>query len=232
MSKFPSEATMLEIAEDVWQLTGFPGNAINCYLVGDILVDTGTKWAGQRILRQLGTRRLSLVALTHVHPDHQGSAKVICDHHGVQLACHALDAPVMQGDQPMLPENGFIRFAQWIWSGPKHPVERRLQDGGQIGDFRVVHTPGHTPGHIAFFRERDRVAIVGDLMNGMSLLTMRPGLYEPPRIFSTDLAENYRSILRLATMEPHLICFGHGPPLQNTGQLQAFVERLRKKYGL
>jgi hydroxyacylglutathione hydrolase len=74
---------MLEIAEDVWQLTGFPGNAINCYLVGDTLVDTGTLWAGQRILRQLGTQRLSLVALTHVHPDQQGSAKVICDPYAI-----------------------------------------------------------------------------------------------------------------------------------------------------
>lgn len=222
---------MREVAEDVWQLGGFPPNAINAYLAGDVLIDTGTWWAGTRLLKQIGTRPLSLVALTHVHPDHQGSARMICERYQIPLACHELDAPAMEGTGPMLPDTPFIRFSKRIWAGPTHAVRRVLRDGDSVGEFRVVHTPGHTPGHIALFRERDRLAIVGDLMNGMSLLTLWPGLHEPPGIFSTDLAQNRRSIFRLAELEPKLICFGHGPPMRDTGQLGKFVEKLRNKYG-
>lgn len=222
---------MREIAQDVWQLGGFPPHAINMYLAGDVLVDTGTRWAGKRIVKQLGARPLSLVALTHVHPDHQGSARMVCERNGVPLACHELDVPAMQGDGPMLPDTLLIRTFTRIWAGPSYPVARVLREGDRVGDFRVVHTPGHTPGHVVFFRERDRVAILGDLMNGMSLLTTWPGLHEPPAVFSTDLRQNRQSIFKLAELEPSLLCFGHGPPMRNTGQLSRFVQKLKDKTG-
>jgi len=65
------------LADGVWLLSGFPPNAINVYLVEDVLVDAGTRHARRRILRQLRGRKVAAHALTHVHPDHQGSSKEV-----------------------------------------------------------------------------------------------------------------------------------------------------------
>src|ERR1700676_4313259 len=120
---------MRELAPNVWQLSGFPPYAINVYLVGDVLIDAATRWAGRRILQQLGDRRLSMLALAHVHPDHQGVANMICERYQIPLACHAADVPTMQGQRPMRPDNSFIRFSSRIWAGPPHPVDRVLREG-------------------------------------------------------------------------------------------------------
>lgn len=218
-----------ELAPNVWQLGGFPPNAINVYLVGDVLIDAATRWAGRRIVRQLGDRKLSLLALTHVHPDHQGAARTICQRYGVGLACHAADRSAMEGRQPMQPDNFFIRCSTRLWSGPAHSVARVLEEGDELADFRVVHTPGHTAGHIVLFREADRVAIVGDVLNGMNLATTWPGLHEPPAFFSIDPSENRRSIRRLADLRPRLLCFGHGPPLIDMKKFERFVKRVEAK---
>jgi hypothetical protein len=55
--------------------------------------------------------------------------------------------------------------------------------------------------------------IVGDVMNGMNLITTVPGLREPPNPFTPDPARNRESIRRLAALEPNVIAFGHGPPM-------------------
>ena len=89
---------MRGISPNVWQLSGFPPNAINVYLIGDVLIDAATRWAGRRIVRQVGDRQLSMLALTHVHPDHQGDSKMICELYRNPLACHAADVPTMQGE--------------------------------------------------------------------------------------------------------------------------------------
>ena len=80
---------MRELAPTVWQLGGFPPHVINVYLIGDVLIDAATRWAGSRILRQLGDRKLSMLALTHVHPDHQGCARMLCERYSIPLACPA-----------------------------------------------------------------------------------------------------------------------------------------------
>ncbi len=218
---------MREISPNVWQLIGFPPNFVNVYLIGDVLIDAATRWAGRRILRQIGDRKLSMLALTHAHPDHQGVAKMICERYRIPLACHAADVPTMQGERPMQPNNSIIRLISLFWAGPSYPVARVLQDGDEIAGFRVVHTPGHTPGQIILFRDDDRVAIVGDVLNGMNMATTWPGLHEPPGFFCTDVAENRRSIRRLAELEPRLLCFGHGPPLNDMNTFDRFLRDRR-----
>jgi hydroxyacylglutathione hydrolase len=215
-----------KLAADLCQFGGFPPHAINVYLIGDALVDAATRWAGRRILRQLGDRKLSMLALTHVHPDHQGIARLVCQRYSIPLACHAADVPSMEGRRPMLPDNVFIRCSTRLWSGPACTVDRVLQEGDELAGFRVYHTPGHTPGHVMLFRESDRVAIVGDVLNGMNLATTWPGLHEPPRFFCTDANENRQSIRRLAELEPRLLCFGHGPPLRDMKRFDRFLKRL------
>lgn len=216
---------MIEVARGVWQLRGVPRDMFNVYLMGDVLVDAATRWATGRIFRQLGRRRLSGVALTHCHPDHQGSAHAVCVRFGVPLACHELDVPFMEGREAMRPTNRIVRWGTSFWAGPPYPVDRVLRDGDEVAGFRVVHTPGHTPGHVIYFRESDRVAIAGDLLANIHFLTRRPGLREPPFFFSHDRLENRRSVRTLVELRPSVICFGHGPPLRDRGILEQFAER-------
>jgi glyoxylase-like metal-dependent hydrolase (beta-lactamase superfamily II) len=218
---------MQQIAEDVWQLSGWPRDFLNVYLIGDVLIDSGTRWAKWRIRRQLGRCSIRLIALTHVHPDHQGSAHVLCEEYGVPLACHEADVPVMEGRARMLPDNGWLRFACRIWAGPPHPVAQALHEGDELAGFRVVHAPGHTPGHVIFFRDSDRVAIAGDVLANINFVTLKPGLLEPPRYFSAEAAENRRSICKLADLKPSIVCFGHGPLLRNPETLDKFARRYR-----
>jgi glyoxylase-like metal-dependent hydrolase (beta-lactamase superfamily II) len=112
--------------------------------------------------------------------------------------------------------------------GPPCPVARRLVEGDEVGGFRVLEVPGHSPGHLAYWRESDRVLILGDVLNGMNLITAMPGLHEPPKAFTPDPALNRRSARRLIELgiEPELVCFGHGPPLRDPRKFVEFIKRL------
>ena len=215
---------MDQLAPGVWLLRGFPRNAINVYLVEDVLIDAGTRWCHRRIAKQVRGRPISAVALTHCHADHQGSAHRLCLDWNVPLACPEADVPAMEGLAPLEPQTWGIRFFHRLWGGPPHKVDRVLREGDEVAGFRVIAAPGHTPGQVMFFRESDRVAIVGDVLNHMHLVTMRTGLHEPPRLFTADAAENRRSIRRLVELSPRLVCFGHGPPLRDVSRLERFVE--------
>ena len=138
---------MKNVARNVWQIDGFPPNAINAYLVGDILIDGGTKLDVRRFLKALKGIDLKLVALTHCHPDHQGAVKAVCEKFSVPLACHELDRAAMEGRAPMVPEGRMIRISGRLLSGPPHNVDRVLTDGEMIRPLRVIHARGHTPCH-------------------------------------------------------------------------------------
>lgn len=213
---------MRQIADNLWQLSGFPPDLFNVYLMGDVVVDGATRWATRRVLRQLRNRTVRLATVTHCHPDHQGATAAVCKQLGVPLACHKADVAAMEGREPMQPANTWLRLGVWIWAGPSHPVARVLRDGDEVAGFRVVHTPGHTPGHVIYFRESDRVAVAGDLVANFRLT----GLREPPTFFSADAAQNRRSIRLLADLKPRMLCFGHGPPMTDLRPFERFVDRL------
>ncbi|MGN6664876.1 MAG: MBL fold metallo-hydrolase [Solirubrobacterales bacterium] len=220
---------MKHLAPGVWRLKEFPAPTINVYLAEDVLIDAGRSWDRRRIFAELEGREISLLALTHVHPDHQGCAKVVCEARGVPLACHADDVEAMEGRRPVqeaATSNPVNRIVRALWEGPPYEVERVLREGDEVAGFRVVHTPGHARGHVVFFRESDRVAICGDVIRNMSYATGLPGIKEPPEIFTYDMAENRRSIRKLAELNPSLILPGHGPTVTDMAAFERFVAAL------
>ena len=214
---------MKELAPGVERLFGLPYAAINVYLVGDVIVDAATKLASRRILRQVIDRPVSVVALTHVHPDHQGAAHAVCEARGIPLGCHVDGVDEMEGREKPQAPNAVARFVEWAWEGPPHPVKRPFAEGDEIAGFRVVHAPGHAPSEVIFFRDADRVAICGDVINTMDLRTGIPHVQEPPNVFTLDPELNRGSIRKLLDLRPSLVLPGHGPALSDISKLERLV---------
>jgi hydroxyacylglutathione hydrolase len=220
---------MKQLADDVHVLEGFPPYAINVYLLGDVLVDAATRFAAPRILRRLRGRRVSLHALTHAHPDHQGASHSICERLGIPLWCGEGDAEAMERPGEIMarmPGHWLSSAIGPLWTGPPHPVSRRLREGDSVGSFRVIETPGHTAGHVSFWHEAERILIVGDVVSHINIYSGWVMLREPERFFTLDPPQNRRSARRFIELEPKLICFGHGPPLRNTRRFVDYVKQL------
>ena len=220
---------MKQLADDLYLLDGFPPFAINVYLMGDALVDAGSRHAAKRILRQLKGRTVAAHALTHAHPDHQGASHEVCETLRIPLWCGVLDADAVEDGrimerQPRHPINSLIIGP--LMPGPPHPVARRLREGDNVAGFRVLDVPGHSAGHVAFWREADRTLICGDVFTNVDTITGIPGLHQPRSFFSPDPARNRESMRRLEALEPSLVCFGHGRPLRSPAKLKAFTDKL------
>jgi glyoxylase-like metal-dependent hydrolase (beta-lactamase superfamily II) len=218
---------MKRLAPGVWRVKEFPGPTINVYLAENVLIDAGRKWDRKRIFADLEGVEITEVALTHVHPDHQGCAKWVCEARNVPLACHAGDVDAMEGRAPVGSGAALIpRIYERIWTGPPHKVDRVLNEGDEVAGFRVIHAPGHARGEVIYFRDSDRVAICGDVVRNLNYLTLRPSVLEPPDEMTYDPAENRRSIRKLAALEPSLILPGHGPAIGDMDEFTRFVAAL------
>jgi hydroxyacylglutathione hydrolase len=219
---------MRQIVPGLHVLRGFPAHAINVYLMGDVLLDAATRYAGPRILRQLRGWPVRAHALTHVHADHQGASHHLCSTLALPLWCSATERAAMErGDLARQhPRNWITAFQERWWAGPGHPVARALREGDAVGGFTVIETPGHSPGHLAYWRERDRTLVLGDVLVNLNFLTGQPRLSEPPRQFTLDAAQNRASARKLAALAPRVVCFGHGPPVYDGHRVVEFINRL------
>jgi hydroxyacylglutathione hydrolase len=215
------------LAPGVWRLKEAPRPLINVYLAEDVLIDAGRRWDRRRIFKELEGRQISELALTHVHPDHQGCAKAVCETFQVPLACHEDDVDAMDGRRSVsaTAKPGAKLFAR-LWQGPPRKVDRVLREGDEVAGFRVVHAPGHAPGEVIFFRDSDRVAICGDVIRNITFVSLRTKLAEPPDDLTPDPPENRRSIRKLAELNPSLIFPGHGPAVTDIGAFERFVSSL------
>jgi glyoxylase-like metal-dependent hydrolase (beta-lactamase superfamily II) len=220
---------MKELAPGVWQLSGFPPNSINVYVLDGVLVDAATRHAGRRILRQLKGHEIAAHALTHAHPDHQGASHRVCTELEIpywvgEQDVAAAEKPELIGDRQ--PDHPIAQFFHKTCTGPGHAVDRPLKEGDRVGSFTVLDVPGHSAGHVAFWRESDRVLVAGDVLNAANPFTGIPGLRLPYDFFTPDPETNRRSAKRLGELEPELVLLGHGPPVRDGAKFSRFCAAL------
>jgi hydroxyacylglutathione hydrolase len=220
----------LEVAPGVLRIPLFGTATINAYLVGDVLIDAGIRGSTARLEAALAPHKTRAHALTHVHSDHQGASHFICQKRNIPLWVHHKEAPMMeQGDIALrhnAPDNVVTQLQRRFWAGPAHNVARGLQAGDDINGFEVLETPGHAQGHISYWRESDRVLIIGDVLTNMNIVSQKAGLHEPLSIFTLNAARNRQNIHFLAALEPKLVLFGHGKPLRDPEALLRFAATL------
>jgi hydroxyacylglutathione hydrolase len=212
---------MQQLADGVWQLTGKPENAINVYVLGDVLIDAGLALDRRRILDQIAGHEITAHALTHAHFDHYGSSHAVCQKLGIPLWCGLDDVEAV--------EAGKMVGGPGDWMLPaaaKHPVARALKEGDVVGGFTVLDTPGHSPGHVSYWRAADKVLLCGDVMWGYNPFTFSGPIREPYGFVSPDAGRNRESARKLADLRPELVCFGHGKPVRDPDAFAAAVSKL------
>ena len=212
----PVATSLRELAPDVWMLSLLPLGNLNAYLVGDVVVDSGLPLTRRRYLRVLSDRVVTAHVLTHAHPDHQGASHALCVQRAVPLWCGAADRHAAEsGSFHSVLRPGPAAYLAGLFGGPGHEVTRTLGDGDRVADFEVLATPGHTPGHISLWRQRDGLMILGDVAFHRNPATFRSGLQEPFYSATYDPVMNRRSLRLLADLRPSIVCFGHGEPVKS-----------------
>ena len=243
----PDTRGPLEIASGVFCLGPWGHTQTNVYVVRAgaswILVDAG--WAGDAT-RILGACRLLLgpesapkaILLTHVHPDHAGSARALADAWHCPVLVAPGEIPIANADLaamkrdagpldrwvvlPAVRAIGERRRAEVLSKQSLAGLVSELSPNGVIPDvdeWMWVATPGHTRGHASFMRARDRVLLTGDALvtlrvnSPLGILFGAPGLSGPPWYTTWDAAAARRSINAIAEIEPSVPGSGHGQPL-------------------
>jgi len=219
-----------ELAPGLHLLSGLPPNGFNVYLVetgeGAVLVDTATRHARRRIMRQLAGHSPHAILITHAHRDHAVAMHAVSTETGAPVWSSPQDAGALEGREPEpIPDpDSLVNRTFGGWWKEHHPVARRLQEGERIGSFEVLAFPGHTPGMIGLWRESDRVVVCADTIRTMNLYTGLPQVGEMPAAFTLDVPESRRSIRKLAALEARLVCPGHGRALRG----DEAVEKVRE----
>jgi glyoxylase-like metal-dependent hydrolase (beta-lactamase superfamily II) len=212
---------MDEVVPGIFALSGL--RVGRSYLIEDrdglTLIDTSSPGVADRILRAIASvgRRpddLNTIVATHYHYDHTGNVAALVEATGAKLYVHADDAPYVDGRARWMPVRGIMgalgtRFATAQFN---LRIDRELRDGDTLpaaGGLRVVHAPGHTPGHIALHAPDRRVLFAGDAFGNWL------GLRRPMASSSHDMPQAERSIRLLAQLDFDHALPGHGRPILN-----------------
>ncbi len=228
---------MKQILPGLHFITGLPVGRV--YVIEDpdglTLIDASISGVANTILSQVkglgrSAREVKRILITHAHPDHVGSLRELKQATGAQVAASAIEQPVIEGQIPVprvdpAKLKGLFKFRPPRTVMKATPVDHPLRGGETLdcmGGLQAVFTPGHAPGHLAFWQPQKRILFCGDV------LFNAPKFGLPPAFLTVDMDENKRSIRKLAELGPEVVCFGHGDPLtQNAAQtLTAFARQI------
>jgi glyoxylase-like metal-dependent hydrolase (beta-lactamase superfamily II) len=230
---------MFSVAPGVW---GRKDLFVNFYMIQDrstgawALVDAGLKWSASKIRKMAeelfgeGARPAAII-LTHGHFDHVGALANLIHQWNVPVYAHSMEVPYLTGQSsypPPDPTVGGGLMAAMSWMYPKGPINvgdfvRTLPNDNSIPgfkDWKYIHTPGHTPGHISLFRESDRVLIAGDAFvttkaeSAIFALSGMKHLSGPPKYFTCNWASAELSVIKLAALDPEVAATGHGKTMR------------------
>jgi glyoxylase-like metal-dependent hydrolase (beta-lactamase superfamily II) len=216
---------------------------VNCYLVGMpgttqwTLVDAGLPGKAKRIANAaaelFGDNPPQAIVLTHGHFDHVGSLQKLLERWPtVPVYAHELELPYLTGRSdypPPDPSVGGGILARTSFMYPRHaydfrPRIRALPKDNTVpglAGWRWVHAPGHTPGHVSFFRDNDKTLIAGDVFctqkqeSLFGVISEKIAIHGPPAYFTTDWHAAKSSVKRLADLRANVAFPGHGRPMTN-----------------
>jgi glyoxylase-like metal-dependent hydrolase (beta-lactamase superfamily II) len=237
----------INVTEDVYCL---PIQIVNVCFIGNpqvsnefVLIDAGMPDSEEMIITGAIERfgndcKLKAVVLTHGHFDHIGALKEITKKWDVPVYAHEHEAPYLTGktDYPKPnPQASSGLVAKMSPFFPRHSIDisDRLQlfrDDEVIPclpGWKVVHTPGHTPGHVSIYREEDGLLIAGDAITTVEqeslyeVITQKQEMHGPPAYFTSDWRAASNSVKKLANLKPNIAISGHGLPMSG--------EELRKE---
>jgi glyoxylase-like metal-dependent hydrolase (beta-lactamase superfamily II)/ketosteroid isomerase-like protein len=223
------------VAEGVWVVQGQPGRC-NVYLIEDAggvtLFDAGARTMTRAVAsagaRLGGIRR---VVLGHAHTDHRGVAPAL----GVTVLCHPAEVQDAEGSGgfrywpeglrglPFPLRQAHRLMHRFAWDGGPVKIAGTLEEGEEVAGFRVVELPGHAPGMIALWRERDRLALSSDCFYTLDMWGRDCPPRLPAALYNFDTEQARASIRKLAALEPAAAWPGHAKPA--TGDVRAALER-------
>lgn len=228
---------------------------VNVYYAGTprswVLIDAGLQGYADTIVDTAEGRfgrgaTPRAIILTHGHFDHVGAFPELFDRWDVPVYAHAIELPHLTGRRDYPPPDpgvgkGAVALGSFGFPNRAIDLGARVRplpaDGGvpHMPGWRWVHTPGHTAGHVALFREADRCLVSGD-----AFVTVRQeSLYAvarqerevngPPAYFTPDWPAARRSVERLAALRPAIAATGHGVPMSGP-VLTAGLETLVRNF--
>ncbi|MEC0242260.1 MBL fold metallo-hydrolase [Paenibacillus dokdonensis] len=228
----------VELKADVYAFTTQIANLVAVGLPATdsfVLVDAGMPNSADEILSMTRERfgphsRPRAIILTHAHFDHVGGLVDLIREWQVPVYAHPDELPYLTGEKSYPKPDPTVEggvLAKLSFAFPNEPLKlsswvHSLPDDGTVPglpDFRWLHTPGHTPGHVSFFREKDRMLIAGDAFITVrqdqlySVLTQKMEISGPPRYFTPDWEAARDSVKKLEALRPAFAVTGHGIPV-------------------
>ncbi len=211
-----------------------------------VLVDAGV-WNSEEAI--LGTARARFgadrapkaILLTHGHFDHIGALDELLERWDVPVYAHPLEIPYLTGQADYPPPDPTVGGGLMAWLSPLYPrrgvnlgdrVRPLPEDGSVPGapGWRWIHTPGHTPGHVSFFRDADRVLVAGDAFttvqqeSALAVALQEKEIHGPPAYFTTDWKAAEASVQQLESLHPSAVVTGHGRPMEGKELSEALEE--------
>jgi glyoxylase-like metal-dependent hydrolase (beta-lactamase superfamily II) len=217
------------------------------------LVDAGLKWSAKKIRaiakKLFGDNPPQAIFLTHGHFDHVGALPELLRSWDVPVYAHELEFPYLTGQSEYPPADpsvggGIMSALSFLY--PTVPSNftgrlKKLMENQSIPGFpewKCIATPGHSPGHVSFFRESDRILLAGDAFvttkaeSGLCTLVQKKVISGPPKYFTCNWASAKFSVLKLEALNPNVVATGHGRPMegpemrQELGVLSRHFEQL------